>query len=127
MAENRRRARAIDARDAYPIALLSAREPNPTDSVMSRVCQVTGKGTRAGGRIARRGLAKAKGGVGLNTTGHTKRKFKINTQKKRIWVPELKQYVTVRLSTRALKAINKRGAFPVLHEAGLIKPKSAAK
>lgn len=99
----------------------------PTDPVMSRVCQVTGKGTRSGGTIARRGLSKAQGGVGLNTTGRSKRKFKINTQKKRIWVPELKEFVTVRLSTRALKAINKRGAFPVLHEAGLIKPKRKSK
>lgn len=89
---------------------------------MSRVCQVTGRGTRTGRTIARRGLAKAKGGVGIKTTGISKRKFKVNVQKKRIWVPELKQFVRVRLSTRALKTINKRGAYPVLLEAGLIKP-----
>jgi large subunit ribosomal protein L28 len=88
---------------------------------MSRVCQVTGRGTRTGASIARRGLAKAKGGVGLKTTGISKRKFKVNVQTKRIWVPELKQYVRVRLSTRALKTISKKGAFAVLHGAGLIK------
>ncbi len=87
---------------------------------MSRVCQVTKRGTRSGQSIARRGLAKAKGGVGLKTTGVTKRTFKVNVQTKRIWVPELGKSVRVRISTRALKTIARRGAFPVLREAGLI-------
>ncbi len=89
---------------------------------MSRTCQVTQRGTASGGRIARRGLPKKSGGIGLRTTGHTKRKFKVNVQTKRIWVPELKQFVRVRISTRALRTITKRGAYPVLLEAGLIKP-----
>ena len=89
---------------------------------MSRTCQVTGKGTRAGRSIARKGLPKAKGGVGLNITGVTRRTFKVNTQTKRIWVPELGHHVRVKLSTRAMKTIDKRGAYPVLLEAGLIKP-----
>ena len=89
---------------------------------MSRVCQVTQRGTRTGTSIARRGLPKKKGGVGLKTTGVTKRTFKVNVQPKRIWVPELKRYVRVRLSTRALKTISKRGAYSVLLESGLIKP-----
>jgi large subunit ribosomal protein L28 len=37
--------------------------------------------------IARRGLPKKKGGVGLKTTGHTKRKFKANIQKVRVLLP----------------------------------------
>lgn len=94
---------------------------------MSRVCQITKRGTRAGRSIARRGLAKSKGGVGLKTTGVTHRKFKVNTQKKRIWVPELKQHVTVRLSTRAMKTIDKNGAYTTLVKAGLIKPGRAGK
>ena len=92
---------------------------------MSRTCQVTGRGTQVGGSIARRGLPKKKGGVGLRTTGKTKRKFKVNVQKKRIWVPELGIYVKVRLSTRALKTINKNGAYSVLLKAGVIKPVKA--
>lgn len=90
---------------------------------MSRTCQVTGRGTRAGRSIARRGLPKAKGGVGLRTTGVTKRKFKVNVQKKRIWVEELGHHVTVRISARALRTISKNGAYPTLLKAGLIKPK----
>ena len=89
---------------------------------MSRVCQVTQRGTRAGQSIARRGLPKKKGGVGLRTTGVTKRTFKVNVQTKTIWVPELQRSVRVRLSTRALKTISKKGAYPVLLAAGLIKP-----
>lgn len=94
---------------------------------MSRVCQVTGRRTTAGGSIARRGLSKQSGGVGLRTTGHTKRTFKPNLQTKRIWVPEIGEHVRVRLSTRALKTVSKRGAYAVLLGAGLIKPKRGAK
>jgi large subunit ribosomal protein L28 len=89
---------------------------------MSRACQVTGKKTQVGHAVTRRGLAKHKGGVGVKTTGITKRKFKVNLQWKSIWVPELARHVRVRLSTRALRTITKRGAYKVLLEAGLIKP-----
>ena len=89
---------------------------------MSRVCQVTGKKTQVGNKLARRGLAKYKGGVGIKTTGITKRKFKVNLQWKTVWVPELKRNVRVRLSTRALRTIAKKGAYKVLVEAGVIKP-----
>ncbi len=92
---------------------------------MSRVCQITGRGTKAGNTICRRGLAKKNGGVGLNITGVTKRKFKVNVQKKRIWVEELGEYVRVKLSTRALRTINKKGAYRVLLDAGLIKAAGA--
>lgn len=88
---------------------------------MSRTCQITGRGTRSGKSRARRGLAKKDGGVGLRTTGHTKRKFQVNVQRKRIWVPELGKYVRLRVSTRGLKIITKRGAYPTLLKAGLIK------
>ena len=88
---------------------------------MSRVCQVTGRRTRVGNSIARRGLAKPKGGIGLKTTGVTRRKFKANVQKKRIWVPELKRFVRVRLSAKALKTISSQGPYRVLVDAGVIK------
>ena len=47
---------------------------------MPRVCPFTGKRTRSGRQIARRGKAKYLGGVGRKTTGITKRKFKPNIQ-----------------------------------------------
>jgi len=94
---------------------------------MSRVCQVSGRGTSTGNTYSRRGLAKAKGGVGRKVTGKTKRQFKVNLLRKRIWVPELKRYVRVRISAKALKTISLRGAYPVLLEAGLIKPRRSGK
>ena len=50
---------------------------------MSRVCYFTGRKTRAGRSIARRGKAKYLGGVGRKTTGISKRKFKPNIQRVR--------------------------------------------
>jgi large subunit ribosomal protein L28 len=50
---------------------------------MSRVCHFTGKKTRSGRSIARKGKAKYLGGVGRKTTGVTKRKFKPNIQRVR--------------------------------------------
>ena len=51
---------------------------------MSQVCELCGKTTGFGNKIDRRGLAKAKGGVGIKTTGITKRKFRANIQRIRI-------------------------------------------
>ncbi|MCO6438938.1 MAG: 50S ribosomal protein L28 [Phycisphaerae bacterium] len=50
---------------------------------MARVCYFTGKKTRSGRSIARRGKAKYLGGVGRKTTGITKRKFRPNLQRVR--------------------------------------------
>jgi len=50
---------------------------------MSRVCQFCGKKTQVGRSYSRRGLAKAKGGVGIKTTGITNRTFKPNIQRVR--------------------------------------------
>jgi len=51
---------------------------------MSRRCEFCLKKPITGTSIARRGLPKKKGGVGLKTTGITKRKFYPNLQSKRI-------------------------------------------
>lgn len=47
---------------------------------MSKVCEICGKRPAAGRTIARRGLAKSKGGVGLKITGVTIRRFMPNLQ-----------------------------------------------
>ena len=59
-------------------------------------CDVCGKGPISGNSIARRGLAKKKGGVGKKITGVTRRRFLPNLQRvkaelaggtiRRIWV-----------------------------------------
>ena len=51
---------------------------------MARICEICGKRPTAGNTITRRGLAKYKGGIGLNTTGVTKRRFLPNVQKIRV-------------------------------------------
>ncbi len=69
---------------------------------MSRVCEVTGRRTRVGNRVARRGLAKKQGGVGRRVTGRHKRKFKPNVHTVRILTPE-GTVLRVKLSARAIK------------------------
>ena len=68
---------------------------------MSRVCYFTGKRTRAGGSISRRGKAKYLGGVGRKITGRTKRKFKPNIQKVRAVVDG--KVCRIRVSAKAIK------------------------
>jgi len=48
---------------------------------MARACDICGKTVSVGNRIVRHGLAKSKGGIGLHTTGITKRQFRPNLQK----------------------------------------------
>ncbi|MFQ5493803.1 MAG: 50S ribosomal protein L28 [Phycisphaerae bacterium] len=68
---------------------------------MSRVCHFTGKKTRAGRSIARRGKAKYLGGVGRKTTGITKRKFKPNIQRVRALVDG--KVCRIRVSAKAIR------------------------
>lgn len=72
---------------------------------MSRRCQVTGVGPVSGSNIS-------------HAHNKTKRRFLPNLQKKRIWVQELNRFVTVKLSTSAIKTINKNGTA---HIAKLVK------
>lgn len=51
---------------------------------MGRACEICKKTVSTGNRIVRHGLAKAKGGIGLHTTGITRRKFLPNLQKIRV-------------------------------------------
>ena len=53
---------------------------------MPRTCDICGKTTRFGNQIARRGRAKYLGGVGIKTTGVTRRKFVPNLQRVRALV-----------------------------------------
>ncbi|MCK5269142.1 MAG: 50S ribosomal protein L28 [Sedimentisphaerales bacterium] len=68
---------------------------------MSRVCFFTGKRTRAGQSIARRGKAKYLGGVGRKITGISKRKFKPNIQKVRALVDG--KVVRIKVSAKAIR------------------------
>jgi large subunit ribosomal protein L28 len=68
---------------------------------MSRVCYFLGKKTSSGNTIARRGKAKYLGGVGVKTTGVTKRKFKPNIQRVRAVIDG--EVCRIKVSTKAIK------------------------
>ncbi len=87
---------------------------------MARVCSIRGSRVRVGRKIHRSGLAKKKGGIGRHVTKTVKRKVTPNLQTKRIFVPELDRFVKVKLTARAIKTINKNGAYATLSKAGLL-------
>ena len=80
---------------------------------MAKVCAITKKGS-----ITTGGYSNATRATQFNPTG-TSRKYP-NLQKKRIFIPELKKSMTLVISTKALKTIQKHGAFATLKKAGLI-------
>ncbi|MBN9285704.1 MULTISPECIES: 50S ribosomal protein L28 [Flavobacterium] len=71
---------------------------------MSRVCELTGKRAMVGNNVS-------------HAMNKTKRKFSVNLVKKRFYIPEEDRWVTLRVSTAALKTINKNGIAAVLKEA----------
>jgi large subunit ribosomal protein L28 len=85
-----------------------------------KVCNITGSRAVRGSVIHRRGLAKKKGGVGRHITKMVPRIFAPNLQSHRIWVPELKKFVRIRVTARGLKTINKQGAYKALKKVGAI-------
>ena len=68
---------------------------------MSKVCQFTGKRPMVGNNVS-------------HSKRRTKRRFLPNLQKKRYFIPETKQWVTLRLSTSAMRTINKMGIYNYL-------------
>ena len=87
---------------------------------MARICELTGKGPIKGSHIWRSGKAKKKGGIGRHVTKVVKRQVAPNLQSKRIWIPELNRWVRLTLSAKAIKTINKNGAYATLKDAGLV-------
>ena len=80
---------------------------------MSYICPISKKGSRVGGGYSNRTRA-----TKFNPTGMV-RKYS-NIQKKRIYVPELKKFVNIKISTNALKTIQKNGAYATLKKAGIV-------
>ena len=86
---------------------------NLSNKCMAKICPISKKGSRIGGGYSNRTRAEK-----FNPTGMV-RKYP-NLQKKRIYIPELKKYMRLTLSTDAIKTINKNGAYATLKKAGLI-------
>lgn len=83
---------------------------------MSKRCQVTGKRPQVGRKYSIRGIAKKQKGIGLNVTGKTKRRFTPNLQKKKFWFADENRFVTLRLSTSAMRTIDKKGLAAVIRD-----------
>lgn len=81
---------------------------------MSKVCQVTGRKPRRGFKYAIRGIAKKKKGIGLKITGKTKRRHQPNLIQKRLWLSDENRFITLRLSTAALRTIDKVGLSKIV-------------
>ena len=71
---------------------------------MSKVCQITGKKVMFGNNVSK-------------SLNRTKRRFDANIIKKRFYIPEEDKWVTLNVSSTALKTINKKGISAVLKEA----------
>ena len=71
---------------------------------MARVCQITGKRTRVGNNVS-------------HANNKTKRKFYPNLHVKRFYIPEEDKWITLKVSTTALRTINKNGVSAVLKKA----------
>lgn len=70
---------------------------------MSKVCEVTGKRPLSGNHVSK-------------SNNKVRRKFYPNLQKKRFYLPEEDRWITLKLSTSALRTINKRGITAVVKE-----------
>jgi len=70
---------------------------------MARVCQVTGKRPVSGNSVSHSNIK-------------TKRRFLPNLQTKRFYLAEEDKWITLKLSTDAIRTINKRGLFVVVKE-----------
>ena len=71
---------------------------------MPKVCQITGKKALVGNNVS-------------HAMNKTKRRFEANLIKKRFYLTDQEKWITLKLSTSALKTINKKGLAAVLKEA----------
>jgi large subunit ribosomal protein L28 len=74
------------------------------DKEMSKVCQITGKKPQVGNNVSHSNIK-------------TKRRFNPNLQKKRFYIPEEDKWITLKLTTSAIRTINKNGIMAVLKKA----------
>ena len=71
---------------------------------MSKVCDLTGKKPQVGNNVS-------------HSNNKTKRRFNPNLQKKRFYIPEEDKWITLKVSTSAIRTINKNGIAKVLKDA----------
>ncbi|NNC95769.1 MAG: 50S ribosomal protein L28 [Chitinophagales bacterium] len=70
---------------------------------MSKICDLTGKKPLTGNHVS-------------HSHHKTKRRFLPNLQKKKFFIPELDQWISLKVSTSAMRTINKKGIYKYLKE-----------
>ena len=73
---------------------------------MSKVCQLSGKAVQVGHRVSHSNIK-------------TKHRFEPNLQKKRFWSPVRKKFLTLKVSTYAIRTIDKIGLDTYIKRVGL--------
>jgi len=68
---------------------------------MSRVCQLTGKRPIAGNNVS-------------HAKNRTRRRFLPNLHTKKFYMPEVDKWVTLKISSKALRTIDKLGLYTYL-------------
>ncbi len=68
---------------------------------MSKICQLSGKRPISGNNVS-------------HSNRKTKRRFLPNLQKKRYYIPETDQWVTMKVSSHAMRTISKLGLYAYL-------------
>ena len=71
---------------------------------MSKVCDLTGKTSLVGNSVS-------------FSNKKTKRRFNPNLQKKKFFMPETGEWVTLKVSTSAIRTINKKGITAAITQA----------
>jgi large subunit ribosomal protein L28 len=70
---------------------------------MSRICQVTGKKALVGNKVS-------------HSNRKSKRRFEVNLHTKRFWLEDENRWIKLRVSSRGMKIIDKRGIGVVVNE-----------
>ena len=71
---------------------------------MSKVCEVSGKKTMFGHKVS-------------HSNRKSNRRFQPNLHKKKFFIPEENRWIELKISTSALRTVNKNGISSVLKEA----------
>jgi large subunit ribosomal protein L28 len=70
---------------------------------MSKVCDLTGKKAIVGHKVS-------------FSNKKSLRRFHVNLHTKKFWIPEEKQWITLKVSTSALRTISKKGINAVIND-----------
>ncbi len=70
---------------------------------MARRCELTGTGVLTGNNVS-------------HAHNKTRRRFLPNLQKKKIWIPEEGRWITLKITAKAIRTLDKKGYLTMLKE-----------